>query len=162
MDAHCVFINFEDANTLGCFSNTSVTTALHPVESGTNPFNCIFGCGQLNLPYALLTNGGECSCVSRIAISDNVVDELCKVPCKDKKSLTCGGRSHYEVFQVTDFDNATFHVSAPTWTKENVPTTFTFTANDGAVFELYRKHTSLSSTLPQLELTFQNLDIEVI
>ena len=156
-----IFIDFQDANNLGCFPKTSLTTTPYPVELGTDPFKCIFGCGQLNLPYALLTNGGQCLCGSGIAIAEKLADDLCNVPCRDKVMLTCGGDSFYAVYQVTNYDNATFHISAPTWTKENTPTTFAFTANDGTIFELYRKHASLSTALSQLELTFEHLDLEV-
>jgi hypothetical protein len=90
------------------------------------------------------------------------MDELCKVPCKDEKMLTCGGEWHYAVYTVTEFGNGTFQFSAPTWTKENTPVTFTFTAQNGTAIEVYRKHSAASTTLSYMELTIQDMAIEVI
>ena len=75
--------------------------------------------------------------------------------------LTCGGRWHYAVYNVSVFDNATFQLSAPMWTNENTPVTFTFTANERTETEVYRKSSAVSTTLSYMELTFQDLGVEV-
>ena len=121
----------------------------------------MIGCGQISFPYAMLTDGSECFCASKLDITSDALDEVCKVPCKDKKMLTCGGRRHYAVYNVPAFGNGTFQLSAPTWTKENMPVTFTFTVDNTTATEVYRKHSAVSTTLSYVELTFQDLGIEV-
>ena len=150
-----------DSHTLGCLSKSSVTSPLYHLVSASDPFVCMVGCGQMAFPYAMLANGGECFCASKLDITNDASEDVCKVPCKEKKMLSCGGRGHFAVYSVSAFGNGTFQLSAPTWTNENTPVTFAFTVDNKTTTEVYRKHSSVSTTLSYVELTFENSGIEV-
>ena len=154
----CLYL---DANDVGCYLKTSVVTSGFPLESDSDPFRCIYVCGLTRSPYALLADGGDCFCTNTLGTTKGS-RELCEVPCTSKKALTCGGKLHYGVYKVTEFDNATAHVSAPKWTKEDEPVTLSFNADDDAVFRVYRKHSEMTTTLSSLEMEFQDPGIEVI
>ena len=157
-----ILSNISDANHLGCLPTSSVVTSRYPIESGSDPFSCIVGCGRTTSPFALLADSGECFCAEKLESSDYVEEKICEVRCRNKKMLKCGGKSHFAVYTVTEFANDTFQFSAPTWVKENTAATFSFTSVAGTAVEVYRKHSAVSTTSSDLQLTFKDLGIEVV
>lgn len=159
LDLSCscyLFSCVADANYLGCLPAVNSISTEVILASHSSPFDCTFTCSQHNKPYALLYRGGDCYCTRSAEISVAVSNELCQTPCKKRKTLTCGGKTHVAAFAVLEFNNKTLQIFAPLWTTESATFNLSIESSESTEFHVYTDKDSTSTKGSYVSLSFHD------